>query len=304
MQNAAFGRGLIILATVFVFVSSGYAENIRKRDKADEANSQHYSSRLPAFGAIGFPIVLTEGPSIGEDKKKEPDWSNPNCASPADHDEADLCEQRKSTALNRAQVALGVLGFIALIITVGLTSISTRAAVNAAKAALRSAEIAHAIEAPHIVFWSDVQVIRADDCTRSFCGVPDSAQIIVSGTNIGRNSAILSRQAMGFSLGGFPKNPTFNDVSSFPKASILPTGKNINHIVNIEFDDESMTLIVESRKRFYVFGFIEYADVFGATFVKPYCFYGTVDAAKERFDFFVSEAVEHVPTSLPENETV
>ncbi len=139
MQNASFRRGLILpaVASVIFLVqpSSLQAKSERQPNKANQTDNQQRYPSLPTFGVIGLPIVLSEWPSVAEGEKKETDWRNPNCANPTNHDEADLCEQRNSVSLNRAQIMLGVLGFAALMFTLGATVVTTRASVRAASAA-------------------------------------------------------------------------------------------------------------------------------------------------------------------------
>lgn len=79
----------------------------------------------------------------------EPNWRDPDCISPKDHDEADLCQQRRmakaadvTVYLNIGQIILNIAGLFALISTIRLTYRATRAAEKAAEISLEQSRIA------------------------------------------------------------------------------------------------------------------------------------------------------------------
>lgn len=136
---------IVTAALLALFVAGGsYAKenHAKQRDSADDAAGQKILPNFPAFGAIGFPIAIIE------EEENKPGWRSPECPNAENHDQADLCEQRRmskaaddSVTLNKSQVALGVIGFIALMATIGFTHVSTRAAVTANKIARDTAEL-------------------------------------------------------------------------------------------------------------------------------------------------------------------
>jgi len=134
---------LTICLVVLLFDGASYAEenNPHKSAKAGESERQEILPNLPAFGAIGFPITIVE------ENKDVAFWNSKECPEAKTHDEADLCEQRRmakaadeSVSLNEIQIVLGVAGFLALLVTIRLSRISTNAAVKAADAALQAVE--------------------------------------------------------------------------------------------------------------------------------------------------------------------
>lgn len=180
-QNASFRRGLIIVftATTIVAPFAGHTKEKGKHHGAHKLLSEHYRPAFSTFGAIGLPIVLPEEPSIRESKEKQPNWGDPNCAYPSSHDEADLCEQWKMSktsveALKQSalQTFLGIIGFAAIMFTLGATYATTRASIKAAKAAddavtAANAAVERATEANDISRSTSERQLRAYLCLKS-----------------------------------------------------------------------------------------------------------------------------------------
>jgi hypothetical protein len=120
----------------------------------DSAN-QHEPNRT-RYAVQQAPPKLTPVPFDGKEKPK-PNWANPECDKPKDHDEADLCVQRDMAKTAKdvlfssyVQIALSVVGAILLFWTLYYTRRATRAAIIAANAAKESADALPAIERAYI----------------------------------------------------------------------------------------------------------------------------------------------------------
>lgn len=133
-----------LFALILVCCSAGLADS----------QERHSEQRGATNGAIclqplsNFPAAWSLCPVQSTPiEKVETDWRYPNCAYPNSHDEADLCEQRKMSAsadwsvfLGWWQLALSVLGFVALIYTLALTRNATNAAIESNKIARDTAK--------------------------------------------------------------------------------------------------------------------------------------------------------------------
>jgi hypothetical protein len=85
-------------------------------------------------------------PAIDGEKPVETDWNKVECAKPKNHDEADLCEQRRMSQaaengvdLSKIQIALGILGATLVLWSLYYTRVAAIAAKDAANSALESA---------------------------------------------------------------------------------------------------------------------------------------------------------------------
>lgn len=110
-----------------------------QRGVTDKAGKNHQPGIAPA---------VPDGSGANREKPAEPDWANPNCENPGNHDEADLCEQRRMSRsaddtyrLNRFQVYLGIIG--AIVVVAGLYY-ARKAAIAALEAAKHAGEQAAA----------------------------------------------------------------------------------------------------------------------------------------------------------------
>lgn len=108
-------------------------------------------------------------PSNGEQAIKT-NWGNPECSKPQNHDEADLCEQRRMAKaaedavwLGKVQLGVGVVGAFLLFLTLYYSRKATNAAMLAAKAADLSARAAVRLELPIIhatppILWTSAEL--------------------------------------------------------------------------------------------------------------------------------------------------
>lgn len=185
---------LAICLVILLFDGASYAKENQPHEsrKASEPNRQQILPNFPTLGgAVGFPIVFVERPSIPEDEKDKTVWNSNECPNAKSHDEADLCEQRRmakaaddSVSLNKIQIVLGAAGFLALLVTIRLSSISTNAAVKAADVAMQAIED----ERLNRRAWLRLDLIPYREITYYDTG-GFYTQMTVSITNIGQSVA-------------------------------------------------------------------------------------------------------------------
>jgi hypothetical protein len=126
---------------------------------AEDDNCKHQKEAERASYAI-----QQAGPKLGlipfnRKEPAKPDWANPECNKPKDHDEADLCVQREiahtaqnSLYSNYFQIGLGVIGAGLLLWTLRYTKRATDSAVVAANAARDSANVLPVLERAYVIF--------------------------------------------------------------------------------------------------------------------------------------------------------
>jgi hypothetical protein len=160
-----------------------------------------------------------------------------------------------------------------------IQAIQTRKSLAIAKKSADAADLSartfSIVETPHIVFWTDVEIAPKTPDEPIIKGIPRNAFISVKGANIGRNSAILLRQAMGIKLEKhLPEIPEFLDEVAFPAHTVLQSERPVTHGLNVAFDDGAISYIVNRDGPIYLYGVISYLDVFGGTHFTKYCFRG------------------------------
>lgn len=132
---------------IFGFLPASHGQDApeppTKAPVATKSEQQEQRANPPLAVTISGPV------EVHGEKQTEPDWANPKCANPRNHDEADLCQQRdmakaayQTFILNVAQIIIGVLGFAALIVTICYSRQATKAAIQATKTAIESNNIA------------------------------------------------------------------------------------------------------------------------------------------------------------------
>ena len=227
-------------------------------------------------GAIGYMAThLTGGPRI-ESEDHNGVWApmpygksptageyNVNCASPKDHDEADLCLQwRAAQATEKAADSAEAQKYWNWFQLVGIlaTVAASWAAVMAARAAQQSVTIAERTAKQQLrayVFVDEILVENLEDPTKAF------AKIMIK--NGGQTPAYEFRHKTGRFIrlpdddSDFPVTPT----STSGSVSVMnPDG--ITKIgVDLEYSSEVIDAIREGRAILFVFGRITYKDIFG-----------------------------------------
>lgn len=142
LHSAAVRGGLIAAALMVTSVVHCQENDQQRQPSTPPASQTQTKPPEPPSVTVVAPV------SLGKEKTVEPDWAQPNCQKPSNHDESDLCVQgrmaeaaEQTVVLNKIQIALSVFGFVALIITIGYSRSATRAAINAARAADQSVKV-------------------------------------------------------------------------------------------------------------------------------------------------------------------
>jgi len=207
----------------------------------------------------------------------EPDWKNPKCANPQSHDEADLCEQRRSANaaedvvfLNKIQIALGVVGAAFLFWTLYLTRVSARATVDAANASAKMAKALPALERAYLFEKvSDLDLAWFNDADleeRLLMGLrthdgPASGFAFV---NHGKTPAIIKSIAYGIECSTNPTEPRY-DESPPLQSRIVASGKGVGYRVEAKgsSSEEDGAAIKAGKLLIAVSARVVYDDIFG-----------------------------------------
>ncbi len=249
-----------LLLTVYVAPLNSKEHHAEQRGIAESAERQKSAADLPPLWAI----YSFKWPT-SEEKKIEPDWRNLNCQNPNNHDEADMCEQRKMSESavetvywNKLQVALSAFGFAALLCTIFLTYRATSAAIEsneiARDTAKRELRAYISVTAKHINSF-DVRSV---------------ATIKVAPVNHGQTPAYKSYIVGSVDVFPFqiPRNFDFPPVSkddNQQKFDIYPNVSSLSTIISAKrtFSQPEIGDIISGNKSIYVYGTIYYIDIFG-----------------------------------------
>lgn len=204
-------------------------------------------------------------PSINQ-QSTTADYYKINCERPDGHDAADLCEQRRmaqaaedSVYWARVQALIGFVGFVGVLVTLIFTGLGTRAAsqqVRLSRHALISTDRAFCF--PKDTIWRHV-----DDAE----GRIQQWRVAVRWENSGKTPPRYVR-IQTVAMVGINEIPNDFDFSSIPitvNTQLLIPPNN-----TIESDELPVTLeqtedIIAGRQHLYIWGWIEYDDVFERT---------------------------------------
>jgi hypothetical protein len=274
-------KRIILVALLIVFSAASLDSKEHRgeqRNITKEAERQESDADLSPLGSIHS----LARPAL-EENKIEPDWRNPNCQNPNNHDEADLCEQRKMSESsaetvywNKLQVALSALGFAALLYTIYLTYRATRAAFESNEIARETAQQelrAYISFRPHALI--DLAPKRK----------PMAKFFIV---NNGQTPAKNMRYIAGMERLRFPLPPDQGDLAvpeqraRLPVQTVHPGNEIIGEAAYVAMFDEHECEEIIQGKGFplYLYGTIFYDDIFGVGRTTKFCVY--VDAAAFR----------------------
>jgi hypothetical protein len=159
------------------------------------------------------------------------EWAWPNCEQPRKLEEADWCEQRRmaqaaetTVLLSKLQIVLGILGAIALVVTLYYNRQATNAATVSANAATASANAMMDGERPHMVL-SILKITKKPS---------DQSGKVVLGmkyrfTNYGKTPAFMQGVAFTLAVGHLPESPPNGVQPTTSRLTVAP-GR------NLEFD--------------------------------------------------------------------
>lgn len=261
----------MIAAAIFAAsIANGQPNDRQHQDQAAPANqAQNYSKRP-------LPITVIGPVGLEREKTVEPDWTKPNCEKPSNHDEADLCQQmsmavaaQKTVALNYVQIAIGAFTIIGLAFTVYYTRETAKAAVDATDIAKRAL---HDLERP-FVFVKELDWFYEENPQT---GVFYQGRLSVVLENSGSTPA--TRMTYSVNCGHIAASDietynfddqTRNSVSKGvlgPKATLTTASQRISAA--------TVTQLMPNVDRWFIWGAIEYDDVFEGTarHRTEYCF--------------------------------
>jgi hypothetical protein len=253
-------------------------ERAEQSDIAKDTEGQESGADLPPL----WPIYSLAWPA-SEQKKIEPDWRNPDCQYPHDHEEADLCEQRKMSEAaaetvfwNKWQFALSALGFAALLYTIYLTY-------RATSAAFESNEIARETTQQELRAYLAVRPHALIDLAPK--RNPMAKFFIV---NNGQTPAKNMRYIAGMERLRFPLASDQGDLAvpepgaRLPVQTVHPGNEIVGEAPYVALFDEHECEEIIQGKGFplYLYGIVFYDDIFGVERTTKFCVY--VDAAALR----------------------
>ena len=213
-----------------------------------------------------LPVTVTGTVRVGREKEVEPDWNNLKCDQAKSHDEADLCEQRRmakaaerTVDLNWLQVIVGTAGFVGLLWNLYYVRQSTKAAINAATAAQGSVAItADTAKRQLRAYVSNVATtlegFAFGQQPKTAVTVQNDGQTPAHGLTVKLALAIMTEPATDFEV---------NVVGPLSKSHLAP-GAQItpSHKLGVHLDQLNIEAVRAGTKTLYVFGEIDYLDIF------------------------------------------
>jgi hypothetical protein len=282
LQSVAV-RGCVI-ATLAI-ASASYAQDNREQKPETSPAQQTQERAKPSI-----PITITAPVRVEREKEVEPDWDKLKCGEAKSHDEADLCEQRRmakaaedSVLLNKIQIGIGVLGLLALLITLRLTRRSTDAAVAAATTADKTI---FEIEAPFLYPEIVRHTIGEDFSPFDISDPADPPLKPVSPiihyriTNYGKAPAIFHFYAIHARV--LPKYHSLPTVEKYSHArfpvvrpeATFPADRGDTLVIQIEppLNRHAIAAIKDGSSEIILFGEFGFAGVQGAAYIQTFAF--------------------------------
>lgn len=279
LMRLGFRRCCITAAVLLIGGSStSYASDDPEdqRKAAEPTHGQQQPESPPLAVRIDGPVLTVR------EKEIETDWSAVHCDAAKNHDEADLCEQRKmvkaaqrTVDLNIVQIGVGIVGFA----LVGLTLVYTRRATEAAVAAAATAEKAmFEIEAPYLFpiierdsLLSDLAVPYPNSQHK-----PVSPAFSLTIKNYGRGPAIFDEVAVSAShWRRIPDDPAADVRVDSGMPTMIEAGQKIASSFEVRLDSPlgraDVASIVEQASHIYLYGAIIYSGVQNAGYVQRFC---------------------------------
>ncbi len=211
----------------------------------------------------------------GEKKEEiETDWKNVECSNPKDHNQADLCEQRRMAksaedtyTLNQWQFFLGIIGALLLGLTIFYARESAKAATNAAEAAEKAVTNAQAHAAQELRAYVSLESAHIE-----IRDVPNNLtskrlRVVLDIKNSGQTPAYDVTTSFVCEVWDIPHiGATYREVeqrNDRDGKSIVGPGATFEIRLNdliIPYSDVS--LIDGGMKKIYIWGRVDYRDIF------------------------------------------
>jgi hypothetical protein len=288
----------LLIAAIFaapVLAQEDKTEQQPKAEQADKTNQQ------------AAPQTWQLRLRFEREKSVETNWSKPNCDQPQNHEEADLCEQRrmseaaqKTVHLNAVQIAIGFVTLIGLALTVYYARKAACAALEAAQygrvAALATVDAARAAQASAHSASAQTRIVEdtAKKQLRAYVGMGSfgsfesfnhddghySARTRV--INTGQTPAFNMRFAARIKIIPHPRADisifteyplVFNSAQKISRQALFP--QEFTDIPAIS--DEPITwekfvgVLSDPNQKIYSFGIVEYDDAFGVHHFTHFC---------------------------------
>ncbi len=211
------------------------------------------------------------------------------CDPPRDHDEADLCEQRRMAAAAETSVSwlnpqtlIGIAQAIGLVLTIILTVVATKAASRAAQAAEATIRHEEEREAPFVypaVISNGVpdalEKLGIYDHPKSKIA-PASPTVSCAIANHGRSPALMQYITVDLvHLTMMPEQMPISGERDFSVAPIIAAGVQSNRLhptrIAIPIDREAAESIKERKSWLYLFGEIHFGSVNGTAYRQSFC---------------------------------
>jgi hypothetical protein len=260
-------------------------DNRKHQEEADRA-SYAIQQAGPKLGPIPFE----------RKEPAKPDWANPECNKPKDHDEADLCVQRQmahtarySLYSNYFQIGLGVIGAGLLLWTLRYTRRATEATAVAANAARESANTLPVLERAYVIFtfectaeeekkgdvdiWRFTTVFQLENEGKTPAVIKEinfSVSVLENNNRFpDYKKSILDWDTI-IKAGGIYPDQSANQLIPSPKTYIkmeeFPSNK-----IECDLSLEEARPILEGNKFMIILGRVVYADIFGIEWETGVC---------------------------------
>ncbi|MFY9289250.1 MAG: hypothetical protein WAP03_00915 [Methylorubrum rhodinum] len=249
-------RPLAVLACLSILAGAAHAQGDGGAQKGAEQKKNPQAEQPvtpPPQPVIRSPSSEAKPAEQAPPKSKV---YQPDCDSPRDHDQADLCAQRKMAKvaedtyhLTLAQVAIGTLGLIAIIITLGFTARANKATSIAAQAAVDAVNAERAWMSPENIDITLSSNVIVDDLERG-----PAFMFQARWYNGGRSPAIRANIFIDIKFMPYDSEAPHFEVEILPGSGIVGPGLRSNSIrLPIygdnyrKFLDQDLSVFVYSR---------------------------------------------------------
>jgi hypothetical protein len=248
-------------------------------------HQQQQGSNTRQAQATQQQIPLQIAPPVAGKQTTEPDWGKPECANPQNHDEADLCQQRRmaksaedTVLLNRIQIVLGIIGAFFILWNLYYARQAGIGAMEAAKAAKESVDTLMAAERPHMI----VQEIKARGLDRK----PDAEgkvqlEFDFSFLNSGKTPASIQFTHWGVQCRA-ELEAEAHYPSQYPSRFTIAPGGTFHSTVPARFSQpaEKIAEVWLGNFSIWITGCLEYKDSFGTDHMNRFCYRLPFDGAE------------------------
>ena len=259
-------RGCVIGALVVGSAGSllNAQDNPQEQPQASAPNNDQQQASPPS----PVPVIVTEPIRIEREKTVDPNWRKPECGQPQNHDEADLCEQRRmaeaaenTVKLSAWQLGLGVVGAFLLFVTLYYSRQAARGAIVAAEAAQASVGLASTTAERQLRAYVSVTPRTLQNFKRQWrigfeCVVKNHGQTPCSELNYVFGTAVLPSLPPVI----FPEadRTIAKNAALFPDKDYFVT-----FFHDADLSAEDVADVETGAKRLHVWGVAHYRDAFG-----------------------------------------